>query len=233
MCNFVNFVHLFCDAIYTGIKFIHKWLNSSVVLSFFDIINDFVVDTSCMLWCTNSRYRILESEFWKGRILPVVPPPHSGMLWLPGAAFLSGAPSLLLFFFCSHAVCLHSPAAYNFTLCNFLHLSGFLSKEEGGPKKWPHYKSDWRRVCCGDVRRLSCSQRCTIRPAALCSASAQCCIYSWGLSQATASSALSSGLVLAVDLNWGLIVTMSSVLGPTSPQLHHRAYCHAFCVQLK
>lgn len=134
MCNFVNFVHLFCDAIYTGIKFIHKWLNSSVVLSFFDIINDFVVDTSCMLWCTNSRYRILESEFWKGRILPVVPPPYSGMLWLPGAAFLSGAPSLLLFFFCSHAVCLHSPAAYNFTLCNFLHLSGFLSKEERGPK---------------------------------------------------------------------------------------------------
>lgn len=151
-----------------------------------------------MLYRTNSRNGILESEFWKWRILPVAPPPHSGILRLPGAAFLSGAPSLLFFF--SHATCLHSPAAYNFTLCNFLHLSGFLSKEERGPKNGRTIKALDVGLAAEMWRGFHVLSVALLDPR-LSAPLLHSCIYSWGLSQATASSAVSSGLVLPVDLN--------------------------------
>lgn len=50
--------------------------------------------------------------------------------------------------FPSLTACLHSAAAFNFTLYNFLQLAGFLSKEEGASKDDGSYKSSRRE----DVR---------------------------------------------------------------------------------
>ncbi len=165
MCSFVKMnLYLWCNTHWNHL--------SSVVTSFLTSFGC-VIDTSFTLHkFQEQNFRI---EFWKSWILLVAPPTHSGMLWLPGAAFLSS----LSFFF--HATCLHSPAVFNFTLCNFLHLSGFLSKEERGPKNGRTIKALDFGVAAEMWRGLSCSQPCAIRPAALCSAAAQRCIYSWGL----------------------------------------------------
>lgn len=107
--------------------------------------------------------------------------------------------SLSSFFF-SHATCLQSPAAYNFTLCNFLHLSGFLSKEERGPKNGRTIKALDVGLAAEMWRGFHVLSVALLDPR-LSAPLLHSCIYSWGLSQATASSAVSSGLVLPVDLN--------------------------------